>query len=477
MLRRPAVLHAVLGLVLVSLVAAGVPAAATAAPDLRAQRGSSGVGDAYFPLDGNGGIDVRRYSIHDRYDFGRGRLTGWTRLKIRATQHLEAFNLDLLLNVSEVTVDGRRAAFHKSGPHELRIRPTARVRRGTTFTVVVHYAGHPGRERYLGEGNWLADRREVVTMNEPHMAPWWYPANDHPTDKARHDVHITVPRGRRVVSNGLPRGSRAHGDLVTWHWRAADPMVPYLAFFAAGDFAVARGRRDGLPWLIAASRNLAGNGERVATRWLRRTPRITAWLESELGDYPFESTGGLVTSLSPGFALENQTRPTYPFVGGSSTWLLVHELAHQWFGDSVSVQAWRDVWLNEGFATYMEARYAEAHGGPGTATWLRRLYGEYGAGESFWRVPVSDPGPDRIFDGAVYDRGGMTLAALRVVVGDATFATLLRTWVERRRHGNGSTADFRALAEELSGRDLDAFFDAWLVAPVKPADTAANGLG
>ncbi|MGI8646052.1 MAG: M1 family metallopeptidase [Nocardioides sp.] len=450
---------------------------AVTAPDLRPKAGTSGIGDAYFPLDGNHGIDVRRYSVHDRYDFRRGRLSGWTRLKIRATEDLREFNLDLLLDVSRVTVDGERARFRTPGRHELRVTPDAALDAGETFTVVVRYTGLPDRLKYLGERNWLADRREVVTMNEPHMAPWWFPANDHPLDKAVHDFHITVPRGKRVVTNGLPAGKRVRGDLVTWQWSATDPMVPYLAFFAAGDFAVARGRRDGLPWLVAASERLPGNGEKVALRWLKKSPGVTSWLESELGDYPFESTGGLVTSLSPGFALENQTRPTYPFVGGGTTWLLVHELAHQWFGDSVSVKGWRDIWLNEGFATYMEVRYAETHGGPSGSAWLDRAYGQYASGDSFWRLPIADPGPDRIFDGAVYDRGAMTLQALREVIGDQAFETVLRTWVERRRHGNGSTEDFRALAKEITGRDLGAFFDVWLLATEKPADTAANGLG
>jgi aminopeptidase N len=141
------------------------------------------------------------------------------------------------------------------------------------------------------------------------------------------------------------------------------------------------------------------------------------------------------------------------------------------------VRHWRDIWLNEGFATYMEVRYAETHGGPSGATWLRRVYRLYDADDSFWRVSLADPGSGKIFDGAVYQRGAMTLQALRNVIGDRTFSQLLRTWVAQRRNGNGATTDFHTLAEQLSGQDLDAFFDAWLVATVKPADTAANGLG
>jgi aminopeptidase N len=475
MLRRSAVLLTSLACLLGGEAAS--PGAATTPATLGAEAGSPGIGDPYFPLDGNGGIDVRRYSVHDRYAFGRKRLSGWTRLKVRATQDLLTFNLDLLLDPSRVTVDGDRVRFRKTNVHELRVRPDRPIRAGTTFTVGVRYAGHPARLRYRGERNWLANAHEVVTMNEPHMAPWWYPANDHPLDKARHDFHITVARGKRVIANGLPDGSRRHGDLVTWHWSAPDPMAPYLAFFAAGDFRMSRSKHGGLPSIVAASERLPGNGTKVALTWLKKTPRLTRWLRSELGDYPFVSTGGLVTSLNPGFALENQTRPTYPYVGASATWLLVHELAHQWFGDSVSVQTWRDIWLNEGFATYMEVRYAETHGGPSGASWLRRTYQQYPAGDSFWRVSLADPGAGKIFDGAVYDRGAMTLQALRNLIGNQGFARLLRTWVAQRRYGNAATADFHALAEQVSGRDLDAFFDAWLVGTTKPADTAANGLG
>ena len=474
-MRRPAAL--LCSLALLTAVGAGTTPAVAVTADGGARAGAPGIGDPYFPLDGNGGIDVLHYSVHDRYDFERKRLAGRTRLTVRATEHLSSFSLDFLLDARRVTVDGRPADYRKPTRHELRITPRRTLPAGRTFTVVVRYAGSPARIGYLGERNWLANDHEVVTMNQPHMAPWWYPANDHPLDKATHDFHITVPQGRTVVANGLLRGSRRHGDLVTWHWRATDPMVPYLAFFAAGDFRIAQGRRDGVPWVVAASNQLPGNGPQVAMRWLRRTPAITSWLQSELGDYPFESTGGLVTSLSPGFALENQTRPTYPYVGASATWLLVHELAHQWLGDSVAVTGWRDIWLNEGFATYFEVRYAETHGGQSGLSWLRRTYEQYSPGESFWQVPVADPGPRRIFDNAVYERGAMTLQALRVVIGDQDFSTLLRTWAHRYQGGNASTEDFRALAQEISGRDLTAFFDAWLVATQRPADTVANGLG
>jgi aminopeptidase N len=210
---------------------------------------------------------------------------------------------------------------------------------------------------------------------------------------------------------------------------------------------------------------------------LRRSPALVRWLSRELGAYPFNTTGGVVTALSPGFALENQTRPTYQVLAGGETWLLVHELAHQWFGDHVSVHGWRDIWLNEGFATYMEERYTETHGGQSAARWLRRQYDGIGGGSAFWDLSIADPGADSMFDSAVYLRGGMTLQALRNRIGDADFRRVLRRWVRLHGGSNGSTEDFVELAEQVSGADLTSFFDAWLVSTSKPADTTANGLG
>jgi len=316
------------------------------------------------------------------------------------------------------------------------------------------------------------------------MAPWWFPADDHPLDKAAMTVTITAPRAQRVVSNGRLVARRVHGRLATTTWHAAEPMAPYLAFFAAGPFEVARGRSGGLPWYAAVSRRLPAAERRSAMALLRRSPAIVHWLGLQLGTaYPYGSTGGLVTSLDPGFALENQTRPTYPgdMVGALTT--EVHELAHQWFGDSVSVARWSDTWLNEGAATFMEVRWGETHGGTPATAWLRREYDGRPAGDDFWAHAVDDPCPthtgcvDSIFAWWVYQRGAMALEALRRVVGEAHFWAILRRWVTDRAGGNGSTAEFEALAAQVSGRDLGGFFDAWLHQPTKPADTAANGLG
>ena len=439
--------------------------------------GATGIGDPYWPLDGNGGIDVTSYTIRNHYAFASKNLSGRTRVELRATADLSSFSLDFLLDVSKVTVDGNPARFVKTdGDHELRITPSEPLVAGSGHAVVVTYDDYPADHSYAGELNWLANRREVVTMNEPHMAPWWFPSNDHPQDKAIVDVRIRVPHGREVISNGELKGRHVGKRSTTWHWRADEPMVPYLAFFAAGDFTIARGVREGLPWLVAVSQGLSQDDEDASMRLMRRTPAVIAGLEKDLGDYPFSVVGGLTTSLGVGFALENQTRPTYPAVGSSYTSLVVHELAHQWFGDDVAVQQWRDIWLNEGFATFMEWRWSETHGGRTAANILDDYYENVGADSDFWQVAVADPGPAKVFDDAVYGRGAMALQALRNLVGDRDFWRILRSWIREQDGGNGSTEEFEALATRISGEDLTGFFTAWLRTTAKPAPTPANGL-
>jgi aminopeptidase N len=463
-LPKPAVL---LAATLVGALASGSAAAPAAAPQ---------VPDPYFPEDGNVGYDVLHYDIHDRYRFDDKYLAGTTTVRLKPLAELSSFNLDLLLTVDSVKIDGVEAAFDKADQHELTVTPTEPLADGEPVDVKVKYHGFPAKVEGDGPqpGNWLASRREVVTMNEPHMAAWWFPSNDHPTDKATFDIRITTAKRREVVSNGVRVGRTVNGTQATTHWRMTDPMATYLAFFAAGDFDIESGKAHGQRYYNAVSQQLGANARESNMARLRKSARITAWLEDELGDYPFATTGGLVTSLAPGFALENQTRPTYS--PNPALTIVVHELAHQWFGDSVSVEGWDDIWLNEGFASYMQWRYDEAHDGRTTNRWLRIYYNYYSDDRSFWDLDISDPGPANIFAGAVYDRGAMTLAALRNRIGKADLRRLLRDWASAHSYDNADSPEFEELAESVSGENLDAFFDAWLREDSPPPNQAAYGL-
>ena len=452
-----------------TLAPARVEAAAAAPVD-----GAAGIGDPYWPLDGNGGLDVRHYDVAVSHDLATGRLSGTTTLTVVPSADLATFHLDLLLPVSDVRVDGLPAPFTKPDPHEVEVAPALPLTRGVEVEVEVTYAGTPGSLQYAGERNWLADEREVVTINEPHMAPWWFAANDHPRDKATFDITVTGPATHQVVSNGRLVGRTVAGTQATTHWRSARPMTTYNAFFALGRYDVEQSVRGGLPSYVAVSRDLPAAERSRAMRDLRRSDEITAWLARRLGPYPFESTGGLVTALPVQFALENQTRPVYP--GAPGTTLLVHELAHQWFGDSVSVQRWRDIWLNEGFATFMEVYYDERTGGQRAQQWLRENRRGLADFKAFWRLDLTDPGSARIFDNAVYQRGAMALQALRHRIGDKPFWRVMRTWVRDHRYANATVGSFAALAEEVHGRPLDGLFRAWLRTPRPPAVTSANGL-
>ncbi len=455
------------------LLGAGSGAGA-AAPDV----GSAGVGDPYFPTYGNGGYDVTHYSIVDTYRTASGKLTGRTTIRAVASQPLRRFNLDLALQVDRVVVDGVDARYVQRDRHELVVWPDRPAAPGARFAVTVWFHGNPERLVVDGTAPWISGPKEAVAMGEPEIAAWWFPSNDHPRDKATYDITVRVPRGQQAVSNGVLLSRHVGRSFTSWHWSMDDPMASYLAFFAAGRFRLDTGVSDGLPYTLAVSRALGAGQQSRSLRLLRRTPSIVSWLADHYGPYPFTTTGGVVTSLYSGFALENQSRPTYPYLGAGrpAVSVVVHELAHQWFGDAVSVDRWRDIWLNEGFATFVEKQWDEDTHGRAAASWLQRRYAALDARHPFWTLRIADPGASHLFDWAVYERGAMTLQALRNRIGDPQFESLLRTWVAERSGSTARSAAFERLAEQISGEDLSSFFDAWLRTAARPARTADNGL-
>ncbi|MDN5851990.1 MAG: M1 family metallopeptidase [Actinomycetia bacterium] len=425
--------------------------------------GAAGVGDPYYPRYGNGGYDVKTYDISARYIGKARRLRGDTTVTARATQDLRRFNLDLLLRASKVWVDGRRARFDQLR-HELVVTPKRRLDNGDRFTVRVKYAGWPGRIKYDGERPFLASRKGALAVGQPNIAPWWFPSNDHPSDPARFRIDLTAPKGHQTVSNGRLVGKRSKNGLTTWRWRSRSPMATYLAFAAWGKFSFDSGRtKSGTRYLYAYDKQLSKRVRKAARRSVRATGRVTRFLERRWGTYPFGRIGGLVTGQPLGYALENQTRPVYDdnfFGSGVNRTIVAHEMAHQWFGDAVTLKRWKHIWLNEGYATYSEWMWGAHHGGRS----LDRRYASHAeipATNRFWKVPLRDPGRKRIFSHPVYDRGAMTLHALRREIGSKVFFKLSRRWV-KQRDGVGSQREYRRLAEKVSGKELGPFFRSWL---------------
>jgi aminopeptidase N len=440
--------------------------------------GSTSGGDPYFPAAGNGGYDVGHYDLTLAYDPATGRLDGTAVVTLTATADLDSLSLDLRgLTVSSVLVDGKRAKYEQLPTDaagrggELVIRTRPKLKAGTTHDVTVVYGGVPGQPTDL-EGalyGFVSFSDGALVANEPEGASTWYPVNDLLTDKATYDFRITVPEGKAAVANGELVGTpTTTNGRTTFVWRATDPMASYLSTASIGDYVLRTSTGPGgLPILDFVDSDITGEALAITNASLALQPEMIAFFEGIFGDYPFTSFGSIVDDDSVGYALETQTRPVYSDVAREGT--VAHELAHQWIGNSVTPETWQDLWLNEGFATYAEWLWTDSRGGTTVEQSFDAVYSTP-AEDEFWATPPGDPTPQTLFAAAIYDRGAAALQALRVEIGDEAFFTLLRRWATENAGGNVSTADLVALAEQVSGQQLDAFFDTWIYAAGKPVD-------
>ncbi|WP_405673828.1 M1 family metallopeptidase [Streptomyces sp. NBC_01530] len=433
--------------------------------------GGSGVHDPYFPKAGNGGYDVSHYDLKLAYDPAGGhRLTGTATITARATQDLSAFDLDLKgLDVDEVTVEGRRARWNRAG-QELTVRPRGDLDDDETFSVTVRYSGTPQTitDPDGSHEGWLGTDDGALALGEPTGSMAWFPGNDHPSDKASYDIAVTVPKGLQAVSNGELTGETNGKNRTTFTWHSAEPMASYVATVAIGHYDISRSTigKDRLPVYVAVDPAQAKASRKV----LAKIPEIIEWEEYNFGPYPFSSTGAIVDrGHDAEYALETQTRPVFP--GAPDTGTLVHELSHQWYGDSVTPKTWRDMWLNEAFGTYAEWLWDEDHGGHTAQQTFDALY-DHGEDdhEDLWAFPPAKPSnAAHISDDPVYQRGAMVLHKIRQTVGDDTFYDIIQGWAAAYRHRNADTDDFTAYVEKKApGKDFDEIWKDWLYGDGKP---------
>ncbi|MEU9453237.1 M1 family metallopeptidase [Streptomyces sp. NPDC048277] len=437
-----------------------------------------GVGDRLFPYLGNPGYDVASYDLSFTYPGSNDKpLQAVTTIDAWATTDLDRLNLDFAHGkVESVQVDGRPAAF-ASADEDLVVTPDRPLRQGSWTRITVKHTSDPVPAKGQ-DGGWVRTTDGLAMANQADAAHLVFPCNDHPSDKAMFTFHITAPNGYTVVANGLPTDSARTGRTTTWTYRTQHPMATELAQVSIGRSAVLhRAGPHGLP-----VRDVVPSADvKKLEPWLAKTPDQIAWMESKVGPFPFETYGVLMAQAATGFELETQTlslfeknlftEPAYPKWYIES--IMVHELSHQWFGDSVSPHVWSDVWLNEGHATWYEELYAEEKG---HQPMINRMKAAYGASDR-WRAeggPPAMPKPPKpgqkigIFRPNIYDGAALALYALRQEIGKPAFERLERIWVQRHKDGTATTADYVHLASAVANRDLTGFFDAWLYGAKTP---------
>jgi aminopeptidase N len=435
----------------------------------------------YYGTPVDRGYDVTHYDIRLSYTPESGSIRGGTAITATATRRLTRFRLDLHgLRVTRVDVGGADAT-HGAQPARstrsgdaLVVTPARPLAEGDRFVTRVEYhgvpqpVGDPTGPPGEGELGWqrLANG-DVYVVSEPIGARTWFPANDQPADKATFDVRVAVPHGDTVASNGQWLGATPTGpDAESFHWRMQHPMATYLATVV---IAPMREQRTASPAGVPIRNYFPTATYAAGVTDFAKTGEMIDYFSSIISRYPFGEYGAVTVPADLGYALENQTMAVFgrDMLGSEQEAQLTvaHELAHQWFGDSVGIERWSDIWLNEGFANYFQYVWM-AHADPGFD--LDRTMANLRAEKADELGPILDPGPRGTFSSAIYERGALAVHALRRTIGDVAFFTVVRRWTTGHRYGTGTTGQFVALVEEVTGRPLGPFFDAWLRAKRVP---------
>ncbi|WP_199791468.1 M1 family metallopeptidase [Streptomyces sp. 142MFCol3.1] len=436
--------------------------------------GAAGLGDPIFPLDGNGGYEVGRYTLDFDWQAPRTPFEASATIRATATQALSRFDLDFAGNtLHSVTVNGKSATAVRDGD-ELVITPKAALPRGKAFTVKVTYTADPTRIRHRDDAiedyGWIPTPDGTVLYPQPDGAKMIFPSNDHPSRRAPITFHITTPAGLSAVANGKLTGRTEQADgRVKWTYDSEQPLATQLAQLAIGRFTFVDGTGPhGLPIRDVVPDDLVAPTE----EYRRLTTDHIAWLEERLGPYPFNRYGVLVGDTDLGVALETQSLSLVPKADLLGTRVdaernLVHELAHQWTGDSVGIKTWSDLWLSEGHARFYERQYSQEHGGDDFEATMKTAYTSHDQWRHDYGAPA-EPTEPNLFKRMRYDGSALVLYALREKVGEETFGKIERAWVTTYEGRAGSTQDYIDLASKVAGEDLDGFLHPWLYGAKTP---------
>lgn len=423
--------------------------------------------DPYVPGHGDPRFSVRCYDLRLEYKVATNHLSGRAVLEVEPAVELDQLEFDLYrLSVSRVKVDGRPPARFVHRDRKLRVVLARPARPGARLRVEIAYAGKPRPlPSVFGPVGWEELDDGALVAAQPCGAPSWFPCNDRPDDKASYRFAVTVPDAYRVVANGVLTERARRAGRTTWHYRQTEPMAPYLAVLHVGRYTTTD-LTEGVQ-LVHPRGVTPGRG----TAFARQADMVATFAEL-FGPYPFTEYRAVITPDELEIPLEAQTLSTFGVNHVAAGWenerLVAHELAHQWFGNSLTVADWADIWLHEGFACYSEWLWSEASGGRTVAEHAAHHHARLAALPQ--DLVLGAPGRDLMFDDRVYKRGALTVHALRTALGEAFFP-MLREWTAENRWSTVTTAAFVAHLHRFSRVDLTGLIDAWVYQkPLPPLD-------
>ena len=425
--------------------------------------------DPYVPGHGDASYDVVHYDLSMSYKLVGNRIDAEAILRCVANEDLTWFALDLhALSASKLLVDGKAPAkyTHRSG--KLVVKVAAPIAAGQRFTVRVRYSGNPRPvpSKVLGDAGWEELEDGVIVAAQPHGAPSWFPCNDRPDNKATYAISIAAPSDYYVAVSGEFVSTDRSGSTTTWHYEQAAPMATYLATVQIGRYSVVDQPGPVALRVVGAEVTGADFDASFGTQ-----PAMMEFFIDRFGPYPFASYTSVITEDDLEIPLESQSLSTFGrnFVSGEwdAVRLIAHELAHQWFGNAVTLSRWKDIWLHEGFACYAEWLWSEECGLDSAAERAEHHHEKLSGLEQ--DLTLGDPTPALMFDDRVYKRGALTLHALRGSVGDDVFFEILRSWVAKHQGGSVTTEQFIEHASTIAGQSLAELFDAWLFQTALPA--------